>query len=410
MRFQRSIKNVIIVGASCLLATVSLAKTPEAQAKRLHATAPVVDGHNDLPWQFRSQALNLETLNLKQNLQSTGLHTDIPRLRQGGVGLQLWSAYVPASTAEDGTALLATLEQIDLIHRMVQTYPDTFQMVSTANEAQEAVKNGKIASMIGVEGGYSIADSLAALRIYYQLGVRYLTLTHSKSINWADSATDEEKNDGLTAFGQDVVREMNRLGMLVDIAHVSAKTMRDVLKISKAPIISSHSSAYALTPHPRNIPDDVLRLITKNGGLIMVNFYSAYINKDAMKHLDKYLAYRDQMRAKISNEDELRATLRAWTEKNPMPRGSVKDVADHIDHIVKVAGIDHVGIGSDYDGVNTLPEGLEDAASYPNLSAELLRRGYKEADIRKIMGGNFYRVLSQAEEVAKKLQKGQMSH
>jgi len=385
-------------------------ETPEVQAQRIHAKAPVVDGHNDLPWQIRIRELKLDQTDLKQDLKITGLHTDIPRLRQGGVGLQLWSAYVPASTADNGTALVTTLEQIDLIHRMALAYPETFEMVSTAKEAQDAVKNGKIASMIGVEGGYSIAESMAALRIFYQLGVRYMTLTHSKNISWADSATDDEKHGGLTDFGKDVVLEMNRLGMLVDIAHVSFKTMKDALEVTKAPVISSHSSAYAVTPHPRNIPDDVLRLLPKNGGVIMINFYSGYINNDAMKHMETYMDYRKELASKIQDEDQLRSTLKAWSEKNPMPKGSVKDVADHIDHIVKVAGIDHVGIGSDYDGVGTLPVGLEDVASYPNLTAELLRRGYNEADIIKIMGGNFFRALAEAEKVALELQKNLVAH
>ncbi|MFW7379554.1 MAG: dipeptidase [Oligoflexus sp.] len=410
MRMCKSSIFWVIAGSIWHFSAMAEEKNHEQEAQRIHAAAPVVDGHNDLPWQLRIREMKLNQTDLKQDLSSTGLHTDIPRLRQGGVGLQLWSAYVPANTSDEGKALHTTLEQIDLIHRLVDSYPESFEMVATSQEAKEAIKAGKIASMIGVEGGYSMEESLPALRNMYRLGVRYMTLTHSKSISWADSATDEEKNGGLTPFGKEVIQEMNRLGMLVDIAHVSFKTMKDVLQVTRAPIISSHSSAYAVTPHPRNVPDDVLRLVTKNGGLIMVNFYSGYINNDAMKHMEKYLAHRDKLRSKISDEDQLRKQLREWAEKNPMPKGTVKDVADHIDHIVKLAGIDHVGIGSDYDGVGTLPEGLEDVATYPNLTAELLRRGYQEDDILKIMGGNFFRVLESAEQIAAKMQTGQLAH
>jgi membrane dipeptidase len=370
------------------------------EALKIHRDALLIDGHNDLPWQFREKNdLSFQKIDLTK--PQKGLHTDIPRLRQGGVGGQFWSAYVPAESRKKGTAVRETLVQIDAVHRMVKAYPDVFEMASTADDVVRIHKAGKIASMIGVEGGHSIDNSLAILRLYYQLGVRYMTLTHSETLEWADSATDEAKHKGLTPFGEEVVREMNRLGMLIDISHVSADTMRHALRISKAPVIASHSSAFALAEHPRNVPDDVLKLLAKNGGVVMVNFYSGFITPEgAQRYKDVFQVMRD-LRAKYPKDADYTLALKGWYKDHPIPRGSIHHVVDHIEHIIKVAGIDHVGIGSDYDGIESTPNQLEDVSTYPLITQELLNRGYKKADIHKVLGGNVLRALREAEVVAK---------
>ncbi len=333
------------------------------------------------------------------------LHTDIPRLREGGVGAQFWSAYVPANTAKKGTAVKQTLEQIDVIHRMIRTYPDVFELALTADDIVRIRKQGKIASLIGVEGGHSIDNSLGVLRMLYQLGTRYMTLTHADTLDWADSATDKPRHNGLTEFGEQVVREMNRLGMLVDISHVSAATMKHALRVSKAPVIASHSSAFALADHPRNVPDDVLELVKKNGGVIMVNFYSGFITPEGARRSRDIFQVMREMEAKYPKEADLRNAAQQWKKDNPMPRGSVHTVVDHIEHIVKTAGIDHVGLGSDYDGITSTPVQLEDVSCYPLITQELLNRGYNKDQIHKILGGNVLRVLRQAEETARQMRK-----
>jgi membrane dipeptidase len=371
-----------------------------AEAKRIHAEAILFDGHNDLPWMMREKGDPFTPV-IDITKPQPKLHTDIPRLRQGGVGAQFWAAYVPAELMTKGTAIKATLEQIDLIHRMVKRYPEVFEMASTADDIIRIHKTGKIASLIGVEGGHSIDNSLGVLRTFYALGVRYMTLTHSDNLDWADSATDVPKTRGLTEFGQRVVLEMNRLGMLVDISHVSADTMRHALKVTRAPVIASHSSAFALADHPRNVPDDVLALLQKNKGVVMVNFYSGFITPEgARASRDSVKVYRD-LRAKYDNEKEFQEVYALWKRDHPMPNGSIHDVADHIEHIVKVAGIDHVGIGSDYDGINMCPKQLEDVSCYPYLTQVLLDRGYNREEIHKVLGGNLLRVLRDAERVAK---------
>jgi membrane dipeptidase len=372
------------------------------EAKKIHAEALVFDGHNDLPWAMREKGDGFTpVIDLTQ--PQPKLHTDIPRLRQGNVGAQFWSAYVPAELAKKGTAVKATLEQIDLIHRMVRKYPDVFAMASTADDVVRIRKDGKIASLIGVEGGHSIDNSLGVLRTYYALGVRYMTLTHSDTLDWADSATDKPKSNGLSEFGERVVAEMNRLGMLVDISHVSADTMRHALKVSKAPVIASHSSAHAIAPHPRNVPDDVLKLVKENGGVVMVNFYSGFITPEGAKAMkEMFQVYRD-LKAKYPNDKEAQEAYAAWKRDHPFPTGSVHDVVDHIDHIVKVAGVDHVGIGSDYDGIGVCPKQLEDVSCYPVITQVLLDRGYSREDIHKILGGNVLRALRGAERVAREM-------
>ncbi|MGF1583526.1 MAG: dipeptidase [Gemmataceae bacterium] len=368
-------------------------------ALQIHKSAILVDGHNDLPWAMREGNNKFRSIDIRK--PQPKLHTDIPRLKKGNVGMQFWSAYVPASTRAKKTAVKLTLEQIDLIHRMVQTYPDVFEMAKTVDDIYRIRKKGKIASMIGVEGGHSIANSLGVLRLYHKLGVRYMTLTHSETLDWADSATDDPKSNGLSQFGEGVVREMNRLGMLVDISHVSVETMEDVLRVTKAPIIASHSSAYTVAKHARNVPDQVLKKLKKNGGVVMVNFYSGFVVPEAarsMKHM--FQVYRD-LKKQYPKKEDFQQAWSQWKAKHPVPKGTVHDVVDHIEHIIKVAGIDHVGIGSDYDGVSSLPSQLEDVSCYPYITQELLNRGYNRKQIHKVLGDNLLRAFQQAERVAK---------
>ncbi|MFQ5734181.1 MAG: dipeptidase [Planctomycetaceae bacterium] len=378
------------------------------RARKLHAQCLVIDGHNDLPWVMRTKAAS----SFKQAdiaKPQPQFHTDIPRLKKGNVGAQFWSAYAPASTRQQRRSAHYVLEQIDLVHRMVKRYPGTFEMAGTADDILRIRKQGKIACMIGVEGGHAIENSISLLRVYYNLGVRYMTLTHSDTLDWADSATDTAKHKGLTPFGEEVVREMNRLGMLVDISHVSVDTMKDALRVSRAPIIASHSSARAIAEHPRNVPDDVLKLVKKNGGVIMVNFFSGFVVPEAAKQMAKMFDVRRELRKKYPKDVDFNREYAKWKLRQKMPAGSIHDVVDHIDHIVKVAGIDHVGLGSDYDGVSQLPKQLEDVSTYPLITQELLNRGYKPAQIRKILGGNVLRAMRGAERVAKRLKKKRTS-
>ena len=369
------------------------------RALEIHRSALLVDGHNDLPGKIRRHERSSDgRLDLSQNQED--LHTDIPRLRAGGVGAQFWAAYVPSHVADEGEAARYALEQIDVIHRMAQEYPETFEIAYSADDVVRIHREGKIASLIAVENGQAIENSLALLRMYYRLGVRYMTLTHSDTTDWADSATDDPRHDGLTPFGESVILEMNRLGMLVDISHVSAETMRDVLAVSRAPIIASHSSAYAIAPHDRNVPDDVLRGIATNGGIVMVNFYSGYVHPEgAVIERDLFFVAR-KLRKQYQDEEQLGKAIDDWQEKHPTPRGSVGTVVDHIDHIVKIAGIDHVGLGSDYDGVSKLPVQLDDVSCFPTITQELLNRGYDKEAIHKILGQNALRVMREAEQVA----------
>jgi membrane dipeptidase len=369
------------------------------EALRIHRSAIVIDGHNDLPWRYREKK-DLSFSHVDIARPQKDLHTDIPRLRQGGIGAQFWSAYVPSKTMKDQTAVRETLEQIDVIHRLVRAYPDTFEMAYTAEDIIRIHNHGKIASLIGIEGGHSIDNSLGVLRMLYALGARYMTLTHSENLAWADSATDKPVHHGLTKFGEQVVGEMNRLGMLVDISHVSADTMRHVLRVTRAPVIASHSSAYALAQHPRNVPDDVLGLIRQNGGVVMVNFFPGFIVPEAARAMKEMFQTARELQARYPKEDEFLQALKAWHREHPIPTGSVHDVVDHIEHIVRVAGIDHVGLGSDFDGISDVPKQLEDVSCYPYITQELLNRGYSAQDIRKVLGENLLRVFRRAEEVS----------
>lgn len=368
-------------------------------ARRIHAEALVFDGHNDLPGEIRNRGgSSFAAIDIAQ--PQPKLHTDIPRLRAGGVGAQFWSAYVPASTMRSGGAARQTLEQIDLIYRMVERYPETFLLARTSADVERARAEGKIASLIGLEGGHSIEDSLGVLRDFARLGARYMTLTHSDTLAWADAATDTSRHGGLNSFGVEVVQEMNRIGMLVDISHVSVATMHDALRASRAPVIASHSSAYTIAPHPRNVPDEILVEVAKNGGVVMVNFFSGFVVPEGAAAMEKMFDVGRQLREQYPDKEEFEQAMRAWHKENPIPAGTIHDVVDHIDHIAKVAGVDHVGLGSDYDGVMKLPAQLEDVSCYPFITQELVNRGYSAEEIHKILGGNTLRVLKQAEEAA----------
>jgi membrane dipeptidase len=375
------------------------------EGRQVHFDSFVFDGHNDLPWEMRTKAdSSFDKRDIKQ--PQPKMHTDIPRLKAGGVKAQFWSVYVPADRAKKGTALAETLEQIALVKQMIERYPDVFEAARTSADVERIVKSGKIASLIGVEGGHAIEDSLENLRRLSALGAGYMTLTHSDTLAWADAATDQAQHGGLNAFGEEIVREMNRLGMLVDLSHVSPDTMKDALAISKAPIIYSHSSARAIANHPRNVPDDVLALVKKNGGVVMVNFFPGFIVPRSAQIMADMFEKRRELRKLFPKEEDYQREERRWELSNPYPNGSIHDVVDHIEHIAKIAGIDHVGIGSDYDGINRVPAQLEDVSSYPLITQELLSRGYKPADIHKIMSGNILRVMRETENVAAALASG----
>ena len=372
-------------------------------ARALHKQSPLIDGHNDFPWALREKAQrDLSKLDISQPQPS--VMTDIARLRAGGVGGQFWSVYVPADLAGQA-AVTATLEEIDTVYSMLRKYPDTFELAMTADDVERIFKKGKIGSLIGMEGGYSIDNSLATLRMFNRLGAKYMTLTHSKNVPWADSATDEPKLGGLSPFGEEVVREMNWLGMLVDLSHVSPDTMDDAIRVSQAPVIFSHSSARAVNDVPRNVPDAVLRQLPKNGGVAMITFVPGFLSPKVTAWTKLAGAEQARLAQQFPNEAAaVKSGVEAWTKANPAPRATIADAADHVDHIKQVAGIDHIGLGGDFDGIESVVVGLEDVSKYPGLTAELLRRGYKDDEIRKIIGGNILRVMREAEKVSKRLQ------
>ncbi len=380
-----------------------------AQVHRILQDTPLVDGHNDLPENYLYRVHDhLDAIDLAAGTDTLErpLQTDIPRLRRGEVGGQFWSVYISADLPGP-EAVEAVLEQIDLVKRMIARYPDTFELALTADDVERIHSAGRIASLIGMEGGTSIGDSLAVLRQMYALGARYMTLTHWKTIDWADAATDAPVHGGLTPFGRAVVREMNRLGMLVDLSHVSPATMNDVLDESDAPVIFSHSSAFALCAHVRNVPDDVLRRVKANGGVVMVTFAPSFVSEEARlawEAADAEQQSLEKLHPGEDGKDAVEEGMAAWRAAHPAPKATLAQVADHIDHIREVAGIDHVGIGSDFDGISSTPEGLEDVSRYPALLAELLRRGYTPDEVRKVAGGNILRVMRRAAAVAGRLQ------
>lgn len=378
-RFIAVVVAGLVIGASAHTSTQDF----KARAIALHKQVPLIDGHNDYPWALRELDPGRDFSKAEISKPVPALMTDIPRLRQGGVGGQFWSVYVP-STMQGKEAVRATLEQIDIVHRMTKQWPQTFEMAYTAADIERSFQAGRIGSLIGMEGGHSIDSSLATLRMMFALGARYMTLTHSANVPWADASPGPAVLGGLSKFGEEVVREMNRLGMLVDLSHVSPDTMEDALRVTEAPVIFSHSSAKAICNVHRNVPDNILQLVAKNGGVVMVTFVPGFISQE------------------VANFD---ARPEAERKGQTAPRATLAQVADHIDHIRKVAGIDHVGLGGDFDGISSVVQGLEDVSTYPGLTAELLKRGYTDEDIKKILGLNVLRVMRGAEKVAASLQK-----
>ena len=383
--------------------------TPRERARALLDEVPLIDGHNDVPWAYRSRVRNkLGELDFSADLTllDRPMHTDMDRLRTGGMGGQFWSVYIPVNEAGgDAEDVVQVLEQIDFVHRLVARYPDDLEMAYGADDIVRIHSEGKIASLIGMEGGHSIYNSLGVLRQLYAVGARYMTLTHSLSTSWGDSATDEARYDGLTPFGQEVVHEMNRLGMLVDLSHVSATLMHDALEIAEAPVIFSHSSARAICHHNRNVPDDVLKQLPRKDGVVMVTFVTSFISEERRQWSDLRGEERERLRElHPDDDDKVKEALKAWAEERPQPTATLGQVADHIDHIRKVAGIDHIGVGGDFDGMGPGPVGLEDVSKYPDLFAELLNRGYSDEDIKKIAGLNLLRVFRKVEAAAARIQ------
>jgi membrane dipeptidase len=375
-----------------------------ARARRVLRLTPLIDGHNDLPWAIRTDSVARRDVEKYDLRRKTAGHTDLQRLKAGMVGGQFWSVYIPANVRDSGYARVQ-LEQIDIARQVIAKYPE-IEWALTADALRATHARGRVGSLLGLEGGHAIENSLGTLRAYYDLGARYMTLTHSANIDWADSGTDSVRHGGLTSFGEEVVREMNRLGMLVDLSHVSPATMSDALNVSEAPVIFSHSSARGVTDHPRNVPDSILRRLPKNGGLVMVTFVPAFVSQQVAEYGNELQRVNAELRQRFSGDDAARRReLDTWRASHPLPKATLKDVADHIDHVRRVAGADHVGIGSDFDGISDTPVGLEDVSTFPALFAELSRRGWSEADLRKLAGENLLRALKRAEAVSARLRK-----
>jgi len=405
--FREAIQWIVIGITLIGLPAIAWSDDLDARVARVLKSTPLIDGHNDLPWQFQRRSRNqLSGLNLRSDLSQLAqpTDTDIPRLRRGQVGGLFWSVYVPIRgyDGEQGD-VQAVIAQIDLVKRMVAKYDDTFELTLTPAATREAHQRGKIASMIGIEGGHAIQNSLATLRGLFDLGARYMTLTHSKGLSWADSATDDPRVGGLTPFGEQVVLEMNRLGMLVDLAHVSTETMKDALRITRSPVIFSHSSAWSVTNHDRNVPDDILRAVAANRGVVMVNYLTSYVSEPMRLYRMAYEAREAEIKASHP-ASQRNSELARWVSENPAPEVTLYDVADHIDHLRAVAGIQAIGLGADFDGMPPGPVGLEDVSTYPALFKELLIRGYSDQDIAKIAGENILRAWSEAEAIAQRLQ------
>jgi len=416
----------VAVGLAFLLTAASpgclSAQDYRAQALRILRTVPLIDGHNDIPDAIRERG-GLDSVDF--GVLQPKLMTDIPKLRAGAVGAQFWAAYVPVTTLHGGEhPAVYALEQIDLVHRLCRRYGQAFAPAETAADVERnfkatggnttslnyerprttATRDAKISCLIGIEGGHAIENSLGALRMFYELGVRYMTLTHWETIDWADAATDSAKHGGLTPFGEEVVREMNRLGMLVDLSHVSDATMVDAIRVSRAPVFFSHSSARALANHVRNVPDSILKMVRANAGVVMVNFNPGFVSEAVRVYEDSMAGRARALRASGADSGVVADSLKAWGAR--APKATLAQVADHIEHIRDVAGVDAVGLGSDFDGITEVPVGLEDVSKFPDLLAELLRRGWSEQDVRKVAGLNALRVLRAAERVATEEGKG----
>jgi len=396
--------NAALAAALAFTALPLAAQSAEEVAEAALEAAPVWDGHNDVPIQLRARFGNMigefdfvDTTDTAEPDRRRAMHTDITRLRQGKVGAQWWSVYVSASLDEP-EAVQATMEQIDVTKRLIAQNPDALGLALSADDVEREMAAGRIASLLGMEGGHSIGSSLAVLRQMYAMGARYMTLTHGKTLSWADSATDDPTNDGLTDFGKDVVREMNRIGMLVDLSHVSEKAMHDALDVASAPVIFSHSSARVINGHARNVPDSALARLPQNGGIIMVTFVPGFLSEPARQWNANRAAEQARLEALWQGQpSEVASRLEAWDEANPLPQSSISETADHIDHVRRIAGIDAIGIGGDYDGIPFAPPGLEDVTGYPALFTELARRGYSQQDLEKISFRNMMRVMREAE-------------
>jgi len=388
-----------------LMPAAAMSQTDQSleHAKAIIKAAPIIDGHNDLAWEIRTSKTAPFDVDAYDLRQTTPGHTDFARLAAGGVGGQFWSIYVPGEVKDSGYARIQ-LEEFDIARRFIAKYPDRFTLALTAADIEAANKSGKIASLLGMEGGHAIENSLGALRMYYELGARYMTLTHNVTLDWADAALDQPVHSGLTAFGREVVLEMNRLGMMVDLSHVSPGVMSDALDVTQSPVIFSHSSARALVDYPRNVPDSILARMPKNGGVVMVTFVPAFVSNEVMQWEAKA---REWKPVGIAETDTaaVKAQRAEWLKANPAPKATLAEVADHVDHVKKLAGADHVGIGSDFDGIDTTPTGLQDVSTFPALFAELIRRGWSDEDLKKLARYNVLRVLKENEQVAARLQK-----
>lgn len=406
---MRASRWTLAAATVALLASPAVARTPEQVAEAALRAAPVWDGHNDVPWQLRMRYRNViggfdfrdTSRTADPATRRNAMHTDLLRLRKGRVGAQFWSVYVPAEFGEQ-QSIQAVLEQIDVTKRLIARYPGELQLATSAAEVEQAMRGGKVASLLGMEGGHAIAGSLAVLRQMYALGVRYMTLTHSQNTAWADSATDAPAHDGLTDFGRDVVREMQRIGMLVDLSHVSEATMLDALEVARTPVIFSHSGARAVAGHPRNVADTVLHKVKVNGGIVMVVTLPSYVSDEARNWASRREAEKTRLTENHVGRDPkvVEDALAAWVLANPAPRATVAQLADHIDHIARTIGVDHVGLGADFDGMSSVTQGLEDVGGYPALFVELARRGYSQADLDKISNRNMLRVMRGAEAYA----------
>jgi membrane dipeptidase len=375
------------------------------RAKRILRQTPLIDGHNDLPWRIREDSIargNVDAYDLRKH---TPGHTDLDRLKKGMIGAQFWSVYTPGEYRDSGYARVQ-LEQIDIARRFIAKYPDQLALALSAEDITRDFKQGRIGSLLGLEGGHAIENSLGVLRAYYDLGVRYMTLTHNVTLDWADAALDSAKHKGLTPFGDSVVREMNRLGMLVDLAHVSPGTMSAALNVSRAPVIFSHSGARALVDVPRNVPDSILQRVTTNGGIVMVPFVTGFVSPAVLLYDQSTRPVMKDLQAKYGTDTAaITREIKQWRAAHPEPRATLSQVADQIEYVRKVAGVDHVGIGSDFDGITEVVQGLEDVSTFPALFAELARRGWSDSDLRKLAGENFLRVFAQAEAVSKRMQR-----
>jgi membrane dipeptidase len=408
VRLSRAFRVLLPALGLVTMATRAPAQQADAElerARKLLRSTPLIDGHNDLPWairEYKEAPRDVARYDLRGSVPG---QTDLARLKAGLLGAQFWSVYIPGEIKDSGYARVQ-LEQIDIARRVIATYPDRLAAALVADDIKREFKRGRIASFLGMEGGHAIENSLGALRAYYALGVRYMTLTHNVTLDWADAALDSARHGGLTEFGREVVREMNRMGMLVDLSHVSPASMSDALDVAEAPVIFSHSSARALVDHKRNVPDSILARLPKNGGVVMVTFVPAFVSQEVADWEARYDSVSKELGMTVSDTAERTRQLAEWSKAHTRPAATLAQVADHIDHVRKVAGVDHVGIGSDFDGVENVPVGLEDVSKFPVLFAELIRRGWSDADLRKLAGENLQRVLRAAEATATRLQRG----